>query len=122
MQTDTNSTVVEFRVKEATTRLQYILRVFNLNESSQDTYRVYDRNGSRYIGDLLLTSQGMHKSYNQNGSIGEIRSNKTQKGCSQVPFIFNELFTLFLHNVQLCTLFSFLIICVFIQDYYEIDS
>lgn len=53
-----NSTVSEFRAKEATTRLQYILRVFQLNESSQQMYRVFDTSGTKFVGVLYRTQQG----------------------------------------------------------------
>lgn len=67
------------------------MRVFLLNDRSQDTYRLYDQNGTKFVGVVQLI--------------------KPQKGCSQVP-LFSMKFSLLLSSVQLCTLFSFLSICV----------
>lgn len=64
---DKSPAVGELRRKEETKRLQYIMRVFSLNDTSQDTYRLYNQNGTKYVGVVQLT--------------------RIEKGCSQVPFL-----------------------------------
>lgn len=44
----------EFRVKEESTRTEYIMHVFNLNDTKQNTFRVYDQNGRKYVAVIFL--------------------------------------------------------------------